>query len=541
MSAVDVLLVGAERWRPLIEASPRLRLAEHLRDEAALVDAQQRHPEAAAAVDLGRRGTRNAARFLAGRLAVFASPPRRGALDGTDGHAAALTWSPLPSLVQLRPRLTQALAVELDVAGPSLNAAAVEAFVLLAGFGPVPDVRHLRRQRGQLEAALGSIVLRLRVGEPRLRLAADLPDGRVEVEARAGTETLRLTLGGTRRDRTRPLPDPLRRGLAHLLKPSPNLAAVLEAVARADALVPEDLLPSAAFRQSLELRDVSPLRALGLLGDLPQGPRLPRHPVHLPPGPIELHAWRAGLKPVVFLTVRPDREAKLRSGLGEACVVRRERRVQVGAQDAWVDDRERGVARVELYVSHDAAKAERAAELQAAEDPSLHLRELGELLGYPACCVAAFADLEDRSNNSRNRYHSALRAGPGPWPWELNNLGAVLAPFYPCSFTCPDALRWVRTLLGWLDRQQPGTSDGLRAALARTMLYFDHDHAFVLGPGGVAVTTSSRPEAADLAAGLSGSATVRWTGDALVLDDRELLRTDPGLGFLAPFGPAPVG
>jgi len=168
--------------------------------------------------------------------------------------------------------------------------------------------------------------------------------------------------------------------------------------------------------------------------------------------------------------------------------------------------------------------------------------------------VPSFAHQHDRANNSRNRYYSQARTLPtqGPWPWELNNLHTVIAPFYPCSYRCAAALAWARATLQELARVHPAIVDGLRAALAQPVVYFDHDHQLVFDGEpvdgairyrAVARTPSASPQLAALARAIA-------RGDRLTLNDRELLversgrvvwrleRTDPALGFIAPFGVA---
>lgn len=209
-------------------------------------------------------------------------------------------------------------------------------------------------------------------------------------------------------------------------------------------------------------------------------PALPRAPVD---GPIELWAFLAGVKPVVFLTVEPGREAATRARLGDVHVERRERRVEIAAGDRWRDDRGAGAPRVELYASRDPALARRAARLQAEGDPSRDLVELGALMGYPRCCVDAFARQDHRGDNSRNRHLAAARTtAPGPWPWQLNELHVRVIPFFPCAYTCAAAVAFADATLAALDAEVPGARAGLAAYLARTVLYLDHDRQLWIGP-----------------------------------------------------------
>jgi hypothetical protein len=231
--------------------------------------------------------------------------------------------------------------------------------------------------------------------------------------------------------------------------------------------------------------------------------------------------------------------------------------VHVAAQDRWTDRRDQGEPRVELYIARDAALARRMAVLQAEADPSAAIRELGDLAGYPPCCVDAFARQDERANNSRNRYQSAARtpdgATGGPWPWELNNLYTMTVPFYPCSYRCAHALEWARAALAEMARAHPDAVAALRNELARPVLYFDHEHQLVLDGAlvedkvayrSVALPSSASAQFVPLAAAIG-------RGDRVSLDDRRLVverhglvvlrldRTDPGLGFIAPFGATP--
>ena len=230
--------------------------------------------------------------------------------------------------------------------------------------------------------------------------------------------------------------------------------------------------------------------------------------------------------------------------------------MRVGAQDRWTDRRDEGEVHVELYIAADPALAQRAAHFQAEVDPTRALVELGTLVGYPPCCVEAFARQDDRANNSRNRYcsHARTLASDGstraPWPWELNNLHSVIVPFYPCSYRCDRALAWARTALAESARVHPTYAGELRAVLARPVLYFDHEHQVVFDGEVVDGTVTYRAVALapSPSSQLAVLAAAFGRGERLSLDDRYLLvergtqmvlrleRTDPGLGFIAPFG-----
>jgi hypothetical protein len=255
-----------------------------------------------------------------------------------------------------------------------------------------------------------------------------------------------------------------------------------------------EALRAAAAALAGAAADPAALAALGARVD--DGPLAPRVPLVPPPAvalgrSIEAWAFAAGQKPVALVTVAPAAVDATVAQFAGAHVERRERRVEIGPQDRWRDDRARGEPRVELYLARDPALARRAAALQA-EDPSRHAEELGALFGYPPCCVRAFAAQAERGDNSLNRYLAAARteAGPAPWPWPLNELHLRLIAFYPCSYLCPAARTVADVTMAAIAAAHPGAPAALAAALSATVLYLDHDHQLWL-------TAAADPEGAD--------------------------------------------
>lgn len=273
--------------------------------------------------------------------------------------------------------------------------------------------------------------------------------------------------------------------------------------------------------------------------------------------PIEAWAFRAGCKPVAFLTVEAAQEARVRGAFEGVFVERRERQVTIGAGDRWDDDRTRGAPRIELYVAREAAPAQRAATLQTA-DPSRHAAELGALFGYPPCCVAAFAAQRERGDNTRNRYEIAKRTmaastSDAPtnlddvWPWQLNELHLRLVAFYPCTYRCEAAREIAARTLAAIEVARPGTSARLRAALARPVLYVDHDRQVWLD--GTSTSDGARYRAVDaigrghdlpeMAATIARGETLAMGAAIEVARGGETIarieRRDPTPGFLARF------
>lgn len=290
------------------------------------------------------------------------------------------------------------------------------------------------------------------------------------------------------------------------------------------------------------------LGPIGLAGDLPATAPLARTS---PPAfelPLEALMYSLDLKPAVFLTVAPQDEARIRARL-PGHVERRERRVEVAPADRWTDDRERGTPAVELYAARDPETLRRLVQLQTT-DPSHGIGAIGALLGYPACCVQAFAALGDRSDNSYNRVAAAVRTSVGePWPALLDDTVIKLLPHFPCTYRCERSLDQARRLFDALSDEHPAIRDALAGYLGGPVLYFDHDHqirfrGFPSGSGvryrGVSMPWSHSEPFAALAGAIA-------RGDYLVLGDEALYvyrnegllfslrRTDPHLGVLMPF------
>lgn len=600
---LDVVLVGAgERaraWLAPLRRSGRLRLVATvsrggeaivpgLPHSSSLEEALDAYPAAAFALALPPRAGLECALRLAetDRAGVAEAPLHDALIDaplgaGAGGVRVAHGWVTLPGVRAIRAVMRRAGSGRLHVTiaglpeedGCDLEEGLVHALALVREL--FPEARPIAARHaggGALEVRLSSPgwAVELCVGSHGRRLEARL-EGTPETATwywKDDQESVRLGDAMLVAPRVTP-PAPVR-ALAQLLPDAQRGDGLVEAAAALRltrhclSLLPHRLpLGGRALRQSASIAQRRPadlFGQLGLRGDVPAegGPSPAVLRLALPPEPFELWPFRAGIKPVAFLTVRPEEVGATLAYFGDVHHERRDRRVHVETQDRWTDRRDRGEPRVELYIARDAELARRAAHLQAEVDPTAAIREIGALVGYPTCCVEAFAQQEDRANNSRNRYHSQARTLPPdgstvpPWPWELNNLHTMIVPFYPCSYRCEAALTWARSCLEEMTRIHPAFADELHAALAQPVLYFDHDHQLMLngmyeagcvGFRAVSILESASPELAKLA-------TVIGRGDRLSFDDRELVveragkivlrlvRTDPALGFIAPFGVA---
>lgn len=227
------------------------------------------------------------------------------------------------------------------------------------------------------------------------------------------------------------------------------------------------------------------LRAAGLVPDraLPAAPRLLADPSARAVPRLERMAFEAGIKPALYLTLpRAEAEALLPRFAAFSVA-----RVDYALDHDVVTDVRRRVnvpegegSHVDLFIARDPAAVARAREIYLdPRGPSAHLAEMGAMLGYPGCCVAAFAALDDRSNNSATRYaaHARTVAEGRPFAPALNNLFAHVLPWFPCSYGCEASVRAADAVLDLFAATDPEGAASLRARLARPVLYVDHARA----------------------------------------------------------------
>lgn len=144
------------------------------------------------------------------------------------------------------------------------------------------------------------------------------------------------------------------------------------------------------------------------------------------------------------------------------------------------ESEDRGEALVNLYVSRDRERAQAIADAERDRTREGTVRA-GLALGYPPCCVEAFAALErSPATYEHGLNEAAIRAfaGDGVLPWELHPL-SVRAPigFTPCGPRCSPALELARRMLGLLD---PAGYEATRRELAQPILFFRYPIFWVL-------------------------------------------------------------
>jgi hypothetical protein len=127
----------------------------------------------------------------------------------------------------------------------------------------------------------------------------------------------------------------------------------------------------------------------------------------------------------------------------------------------------------------------------------------------------------------------------------------AIIPFFPCSYRCARALAHARATLVAAESEEAGLTARLHSVLARPVLYFDHEHQVILdgttdladdadGAGVLQVRGASVPPwtsvaMADFAGVLGAAGSLALTDAELRAGTLTLRRTNPALGFLAPF------
>jgi len=100
---------------------------------------------------------------------------------------------------------------------------------------------------------------------------------------------------------------------------------------------------------------------------------------------------------------------------------------------------------------------------------------LGRLMGYPACCAAAFADQLERGDNADNERQSLLRDPEVPVSPLLNRLGPFpLVSHHVCSPGCGPSAALAREALEVLRRRSPAAARLVEEAQARPVLFLDY-------------------------------------------------------------------
>jgi len=209
----------------------------------------------------------------------------------------------------------------------------------------------------------------------------------------------------------------------------------------------------------------------------------PTTPPHRDLPDVDWLAFKVGLKPANRLTLGPEHEPKIveRARARGYAIARASRTVELPGREP----------EAVLYVARTAEYARDLAEAEApilpggpsrppdAEVLRAHAR-LGELLGFPSCCTAAFTKRLARGVTRRasggfahedfvaaEDAAAASRELLGRLNILLPDRTARLIAYYPCRFDCEPAARYAGAVFEQVARVAPGPAEALRTALLR--------------------------------------------------------------------------
>jgi len=222
-------------------------------------------------------------------------------------------------------------------------------------------------------------------------------------------------------------------------------------------------------------------------------------------------AFDEGLKPAIRRSVDPSDLPRVEAQMQATGAV-----VLRASRTALIESREQGVLYVARSVEHAAALREAEEGVlpgrSSAPDARGHHREVGRLLGFPACCVEAFLDRLDRGVDRLDAggptglaedYVAARGAWVRPADARVNPLlmavRAQLVSFYPCRYDCPAAVGFAEAVRAALAARQPRTATSLLALLSRPVAIApDGARALVaLDAGGSTVERAAAPRRSD--------------------------------------------
>ncbi len=261
------------------------------------------------------------------------------------------------------------------------------------------------------------------------------------------------------------------------------------------------------------------------------GQSVPRWPLSLRSGrPEPRSIWpfdaesaglELGLRRAIFREGRSDEEARL----DRAWLESRGFLVQARGRD--------------LVAARDAAVLTRAVELLSGDGKNAHelaerRREIGALLGYPACCVESFVRIRRRDDLSLFADVLPRHAEPVPVHSLFLNGGLALVSHAPCSARCPATLELGEALLARLEQENPGFSQRWLALARRLHAIDERGRCFAFDvTGGDELEVRSAVEVVAPSAGVSAPylRPADHVRSLRVDRERALLISDDGEGF----------
>ncbi len=197
----------------------------------------------------------------------------------------------------------------------------------------------------------------------------------------------------------------------------------------------------------------------------------------------ELEGIEAGLKKVALkegvLAGQAEQYACIYRAMGFSSAVASLQGAGLDNGDGAVDDSQSHA--IVAVASDDACLAEALRLNMAIHDSrdgrEQAIRRMGELLGYPTCCVAAFAADDDQSDNLALERRPFLRA-PDKVLNPLNNrlaMNASLISHHLCTPDCAESALHAKALLERVESVSPSTAHWMRDRLAGDRLVLSYD------------------------------------------------------------------
>jgi hypothetical protein len=134
------------------------------------------------------------------------------------------------------------------------------------------------------------------------------------------------------------------------------------------------------------------------------------------------------------------------------------------------------------YISKDMELAELAKYLENANNT----KRLGQLLGYPDCCIDFFIqNMEDQSAKNNDFVLPALKNSSGfVFKKELNIAARYfdfnILPFFPHSFSCSKALKISKSFFRTIEKHDPAVGEELKQKLKCGIIYTENAGVFRL-------------------------------------------------------------
>jgi hypothetical protein len=143
-----------------------------------------------------------------------------------------------------------------------------------------------------------------------------------------------------------------------------------------------------------------------------------------------------------------------------------------------------GDAFVTVALARDAATLADVLALQRAHVAGARatpVREMGALMGYPACCTGAFLEQRERGDNLENERRPFRRAPAASLDPRVHRVGRFrLVSHHLCAPDCAPSIAQATRMLGRLAEREPARAELVGRALAKPVLFLDYERRLEL-------------------------------------------------------------